>query len=106
MRVLLEEKGCEVTEAARGSQGYDLFSSKDFDVVLVDRNLPDMDGLEVARRIRRGGKGAEVPVIAVTARALATERQEALEAGCRACMAKPIDPDTFAEGVLELVRGT
>ncbi len=63
------------------------------DLILLDINLPDIDGYEVARRLRSNGKSnlAYVPIIAITANALKGDAEKALEAGCDVYMSKPIN---------------
>jgi CheY-like chemotaxis protein len=68
--------------------------SEEINLILLDINLPDIDGYEVARRIRKSKKKASLaylPIIAVTANALKGDAQKAISAGCNAYMSKPID---------------
>ncbi|OYW33389.1 MAG: two-component system response regulator [Methyloversatilis sp. 12-65-5] len=62
------------------------------DFILLDIQLPDIDGLEVARRIRAGETGAPIPMIAVTSFAMAGDRERVLAAGCNGYIEKPVDP--------------
>ena len=89
----LEARGYEFLWAESGLQGVLLAESAAPDVILLDINLPDIDGYEVARRLRSSGKSAlvYVPIIAVTANALRGDAEKALAAGCDVYMSKPIN---------------
>ncbi len=65
------------------------------DLILLDIQLPIMDGYEVARRLRSNPELSKVPIIAVTSYAMSGDREKALSAGCNGYIEKPIDPDTF-----------
>lgn len=90
---VLESRGYRVLEAENGTRGLSVASDEDVDLVLLDINLPDIDGYEVARRLRSSGsqKLAYVPIIAITANALKGDAEKALEAGCDVYMSKPIN---------------
>jgi two-component system cell cycle response regulator DivK len=89
----LEARGYEVLWAPNGLQGVSIAEMQTPDLILLDINLPDIDGYEVARRLRNSGKSAlvYVPIIAVTANALRGDAEKALAAGCDVYMAKPIN---------------
>jgi two-component system, cell cycle response regulator DivK len=89
----LEARGYEFLWAQDGLTGVDMAESLQPDVILLDINLPDIDGYEVARRLRNSGKSSlvYVPIIAVTANALRGDAEKALAAGCDVYMAKPIN---------------
>ena len=89
----LESRGYTLLEAFTGIKGVEAAEQKDIDLVLLDINLPDIDGYEVARRIRASGKHnlAYIPIIAVTANALKGDAEKALSAGCDVYMSKPIN---------------
>ena len=93
-------------EAKTGLQGVDIAESQDVDIVLLDINLPDIDGCEVARRLRSSKKEylAHVPVIAVTANAMRGDAQKFLDAGCDVYMAKPINIIELLDTVNTLVH--
>jgi two-component system, cell cycle response regulator DivK len=104
MNFLLESHGHEVVLARDGRQGVELARRGAHDLVLLDIQLPVMDGYEVARAIRRDPDLDAVPIIAVTSHAMVGDRHLALEAGCTGYFEKPINPDTFMgeiEQVLE-----
>lgn len=89
----LESRGYVLLEAVNGLSGVALAEEKDVDLILLDINLPDIDGYEVARRLRASAKHnlAYVPIIAITANALKGDAEKALSAGCDVYMSKPIN---------------
>ena len=82
-----------MVEARNGMQGLKIAESQKVDLILLDINLPDIDGYEVARRLRSSAKSelAHVPVIAITANAMKADADKCLDAGCNVYMSKPID---------------
>jgi len=87
----LQRKGFEVISAADGAEGIARASSDDPDVVLMDMSLPVMDGWEATRILKADERTRSIPVIALTAHAMADDRDRALEAGCDEYDTKPID---------------
>ena len=90
---VLVASGYKVLEAENGIRGLSVAENQDVDLVLLDINLPDLDGYEVARRLRSNVKKvlAHIPIIAITANALKGDAEKALEAGCDVYMSKPIN---------------
>ena len=90
-RRMLESFGAEVTLAAHGREALSILEGQDFDLVLMDCQMPDMDGYETTRRIRAGETGAaRLPIIAMTAHVLEGERERCHEAGMDDFLAKPV----------------
>ncbi len=87
----LQRRGFEVAFAADGPEGVARAGSERPDLILMDMNLPGLDGWEVTRRIKAAAETAAVPVIALTAHAMAGDRDRALEAGCADYHTKPVD---------------
>ena len=87
----LKRRGFEVVVAQDGEQGLEMTQSERPDVVLLDMNLPEMDGWTVARTLKDDPETAAIPIIALTAHALAGDREKALEAGCDDYHPKPVD---------------
>ena len=89
----LGAKGYKVHEACNGQEGLHKADEINPDVILLDINLPDIDGYEVARRLRQSENTAlqYIPIIAITANALKGDAEKALAAGCDVYMAKPIN---------------
>lgn len=93
VRRILRSENYTLIEAKTGFQGIFIAESQAIDMILLDINLPDIDGYEVVRRLRTSHKTAlaHVPIIAVTANAMKGDAQKALEAGCNLYMSKPIN---------------
>ena len=93
VRRALEARGYTLLHAPNGTRGVSVAEEEQVDLILLDINLPDIDGYEVARRLRASSKRAlsTVPIIAVTANALKGDAQKALDAGCDVYMSKPIN---------------
>ena len=89
----LETRGYKLLKARNGMEGVQMAETADVDLILLDINLPDIDGYEVAQRLRASEKLAlkTVPIIAVTANALKGDAEKALNAGCDVYMSKPIN---------------
>ena len=95
IRFMLERSGYEVIEAREGAAGVELAIKEKPDLIIMDLQLPDIDGLEATKRIRASEADGEVPIIALTSFAMAGDRERALAAGCTGYIEKPINPDTF-----------
>lgn len=89
----LEARGYRLLKAMKGLDGVATAENEQVDLILLDINLPDIDGYEVARRLRSSSKIelTRVPIIAVTANALKGDAEKALDAGCDVYMSKPIN---------------
>jgi len=90
----LEARGYTLLQAMKGIHGVTMAESEEVDLILLDINLPDIDGYEVARRLRNSEKKSAltyVPIIAITANALKGDAEKALAAGCDVYMSKPIN---------------
>ena len=96
---LLENNGFEVVAARDGPNAVDLVQSSIPDVILLDIQLPGMDGFEVLDIIRKLPQAGSVPVIAVTSHAMAGDRERMLAAGCNDYIEKPINPDLFVSQI-------
>ncbi len=95
VRFILEKHGFEAIEARNGTEGVELAIREKPDLVLLDVQLPDIDGLEVAKRIRASEADGRIPIIALTSYAMPGDRERMLAAGCNGYIAKPIDVRTF-----------
>ena len=89
----LARKGHEVVVGEDGQQGVDMATSEAPDLILMDMSLPVIDGWEATRRIKAAPETAGIPVIALTAHAMASDRQKALDAGCDDYDTKPVELD-------------
>lgn len=92
---ILEKNGHEVIQARNGEGGIALAAQSLPDLILLDIQLPGMDGYTVAEELRKNPAIATVPIIAVTSYAMTGDRERILEAGCTSYIEKPINPDTF-----------
>ena len=93
----LEVEGYEVWSAADLQTSYDVFAKRIPDAVLLDINLGKDDGLDLVAWMRQKPEIGEIPVIAVTAHALVADQERILQAGCRACLSKPINFEGLRE---------
>ncbi len=89
----LEDVGITVKTAANGKECLAALSREQFDLVLMDIQMPDMDGLEATRRIRQESRYMDLPIIAMTAHAMSGDREKSIAAGMNEHITKPIDPD-------------
>lgn len=105
MQYMLETAGYAVICARTGREGLALASGERPDLILMDIQLADMDGLAVTRLIRASEGVGPVPIVAVTSFAMAGDRQKALAAGCTGYVEKPIDPETFLSEVAKYCPG-
>lgn len=96
VRDLLKLEGYLVLEAYDAEKGLQLAREKQPAIILMDIQLPGMDGLKAARLLRDDPVLKKIPVVALTAYAMEKDRQEALAAGCKGFIAKPIDTRSFA----------
>jgi two-component system, cell cycle response regulator DivK len=97
MRLELENCGYSVIEAADGEKAIDLAEQEQPDIILMDLSLPNLDGLEAAKRIRKQKVLEKIPIIAVTAHQESTFRQGAAASGFDAYVTKPVDMDFLSE---------
>ena len=87
----LKKKGFEVVMAFDGKQGVEMASEHAPDLILLDMSLPVMDGWEAAQHLKNNDATKQIPVIALTAHAMAGDKEKAMEAGCDDYDTKPID---------------
>jgi two-component system cell cycle response regulator DivK len=101
IRRILQSRNCNLIEARNGMQGLAIAENQDVDLLLLDINLPDIDGYEIVRRVRanRNPELARIPIIVVTANAMPGDAQKAHDAGCDRYMSKPIDIQKFMETI-------
>ena len=104
-RDILNAKGYRTIEAVTGEEGVKLAKEKLPDLVLMDIQLPGMNGIEAFRQIRADAKTSGIPVVALTASVTPTDRSEITAAGFDAFIGKPISLKEFVETVKRLVEG-
>jgi two-component system cell cycle response regulator DivK len=96
---LLQARGWDVVQAVDGPAGIALAGEVDPALILLDIQLPGMDGYAVARALRERATGGRTPMVAVTSYAMPGDRERCIAAGCDGYIEKPIDPLTFATTV-------
>ena len=99
MRDLMRVQGYQTLEASDGPSGLDMARQHRPDLVLMDIQLPQMDGYEVTRRLKAGDDTKHIPIIVVTSFAMRGEEEKARQAGCDAYISKPIDIRRLVETV-------
>jgi CheY-like chemotaxis protein len=102
----LQRCGYEVIAAETGVKGVDLAIRERPAFIIMDINLPDIDGLEATRRIRKSGANGTIPIIAITSYAMAGDMDLVLAAGCTGYFEKPIDPLTIMDKIHALLART
>jgi PAS domain S-box-containing protein len=103
-REILESSGFTVDLAGNGREALSKVRSGSYDAVLMDIQMPEMDGLQAARALRQDGRFGDLPVIAMTAHAMAGDREQSLSAGMNDHVTKPIDPDALFAVLLRWIR--
>ncbi len=101
---LLERRGYEVVPAETGPDGLELAARLRPDLILLDIQLPGMDGHRVAETIKSNPDLKSIPVIAVTSYAMVGDREKCLAAGAEGYIEKPIDPETFVDEVEQFLH--
>lgn len=99
-REILITRGYDVVSARRGEQAIEMAQLHRLDLMLLDMQLPDIDGLEVLRRLRSMPETQSLPIVAMTAQAMAGARERFLAAGCDGYIAKPLFVQPFLAEVL------
>lgn len=98
---ILRHSGFTVVEARDGQAGIDAAKREMPGLILMDVSIPVLDGLEATRRLKADPSTKHIPIIALTAHALASDQQKAIEAGCDAYIAKPAEPRAVLAAVKE-----
>jgi CheY-like chemotaxis protein len=96
---IIEKMGHLPIQARSGEEGIDRAECERPDLILMDIQLPGIDGLETTRRIRASTAGINTPIIAVTSFAMTGDRERLLAAGCSGYIEKPINPETIMEEI-------
>lgn len=92
---ILKAADYQVIQATSGERGIAIANSQAPDLILLDIQLPDMDGYAIAQQLRSTPALQRIPIVAVTSYAMVGDREKALAAGCSGYIEKPIDPETF-----------
>ncbi len=100
---LLEKMGCTVTHAPNGASGLAAACTATHDLVVLDIQMPEMDGYEVASRLRAAPATAQLPILVVTSYAQSGDRQRAIALGVSDYLEKPFEPEDFIQRVVRLL---
>ena len=103
LRELLETRGYSVVEACNGEEALRVIDESRPDILLLDLDMPVLDGFATVRRIRENPSLASLPVVAVTAYAMQGDRDKCLRAGMNAYVSKPIQPEEVFEAIEDAV---
>ena len=95
LKMMVEMKGCDAAEATNGEEAVRMAASERPDLILMDLNLPVLDGWEATRRIRARRETQDIPIVAVSAQCSGDWKARALSAGARECLEKPLDISAF-----------
>ena len=101
----LTKRGNEVINAVNGQQCLDLVTKEEPDIILLDMSLPVLDGWETARRLKGDPATKDIPIIALTAHAMAGDREKCIEAGCEEYATKPVEFKQLIVKINSLIDG-
>jgi PAS domain S-box-containing protein len=101
---LLEDGGFDVHIANDGKEGVEMVAKHHYDIVLMDMQMPVMDGVTATIEIRKDAKNKDLPIVAMTANAMQQDREKCAEAGMNDHVAKPIDPDELFRALLKWIK--
>ena len=104
LRTWLKKKGFRVLEAENGNQAVAAAAKNHPDFIIMDVEMPELDGLDATRQIRELKQEPRVPIVAVSAYGAEQYRELAMEAGCDAYVATPFDPDELEKLIRSLIR--
>ena len=99
IRRVLGAEGYSVIEAPNADAAFEKLEQGGIDIILMDINMPDIDGYTLTAKIKAVEKFRKIPIIAVTANVMRGDREKSLEAGCDGYIQKPIDIDTLAQQI-------
>ena len=106
MRVVLKAKGYNIIEAATGEEALNLLKNQKPDIILMDIQLPGIDGLTLIKQIKASVVTKDIPIIAVTAYAMKGDEQKILDTGCNAYVSKPINTQELPLIVEKYIKKT
>lgn len=102
--LVLEKHGYEPIKAFTGEEGVEKAIAERPEMILMDIQLPDINGTEAVQRIRMVDDMQEIPIIAITSYAMAGDREKMLDMGCIGYFEKPIDPMTIVEDIEKIIK--
>lgn len=101
--IVLTRAGHSVQSVETGQAALEALGAHEYDALALDIRLPDIDGLEIARKLRADPKTHDMPIVAITALAMKGDREAALEAGCDGYITKPVNTRTLAKDVAKII---
>jgi two-component system cell cycle response regulator DivK len=104
VRRVLNAAGFELLEATSAEQGIDMAEKHLPDLILMDINMPEMDGLTATMHLRGNPALRDVPIVALTANVMRSVLEQVMSAGCNGYIVKPIQVDTFSEQILSFLQ--
>ncbi len=104
VRRLLQSDGYRVIEAENAHQALEMIQSEVPDLILMDINMPDIDGYTLTARIKGLPETRNVPILAITANVMKGDREKTLQAGCDGYIEKPIDIDHFLDQIARFIK--
>ena len=106
VRRVLEADGYQVVDAANANQAMGCLKEHKIDLILMDINMPEVDGYALTTKIKSVPEYAKIPIVAMTANVMRGDRERSLEAGCDGYIQKPIDIDLLTQQVERFLRST
>ena len=103
IKFILEHNGLNVIAASTGSEGIEIALKENPDLILMDIQLPDINGLEVTKKIKQSEPVSSIPIVALSSYAMTGDKQKALDAGCAGYIEKPIDPETILDEIFDFL---
>jgi two-component system, cell cycle response regulator DivK len=104
VRRVLEADGYQLVEAANASQAMKSLQNHKVDLILMDINMPEVDGYSLTTQIKANNHFAKIPIVAITANVMRGDRERSLEAGCDGYIQKPIDIDLLSQQIERFLR--
>jgi len=103
LKILLQARGYVVVEASSGKEALEYLEAQKPDLILMDIQLPNMDGLTLTKQIKSDEKTKDIPIVAVTAYAMKGDKERILEAGCNAYLSKPINTQELPQLIADIL---
>ena len=104
VRRILQAEGYKVVEAENAGQAFTRLNAEMPDLILMDINMPDMDGYSLTAKLKSNPELQEIPVVALTANVMKGDRERSLKAGCDGYIQKPVDVDTFPQQIARFLN--
>jgi CheY-like chemotaxis protein len=101
---LLSLQGYKVLEAHTGPEALEIINTEEIDLILMDVQLPGMDGLDVTKKLKENPKTKDIPIVALTAHAMKGDEERILRQGCTGYISKPIDTREFPKAVAKFIK--